>query len=363
MTRKAAKRLLITGAGGAPATNFVRSLKVAPEQFHLVGTDSNEFYLQRAETDVRLLVPSANEPAYIDVLNQVIDEHGCEFIHVQNDAEMQVVSKNRARLKAATFLPAAATVETCLNKYETYSLWNKAGLKQPATVKIDNEEDLRHAFGVLKGKIWFRETSGAGGRGAILTDDRDFVKAWITFRNAWGKFSASEYLSPDSVTWMSIWNDGELVVAQSRKRLYWELGKIAPTGVTGVTGAGVTIDDKQVDEIATRAILAVDSKPRGIFSVDLTYDRDNVPNPTEINIGRFFTTHEFFTRAGLNMPYIYLKVAFKEQVPPVSKKVNPLPVGLVWIRGVDFLPVLTTVDDIGKCQRELKERLEKKGRL
>ena len=50
-----------------------------------------------------------------------------------------------------------------------------------------------------------------------------------------------------------------------------------------------------VDEIALRAITAVDGSPHGIFSVDLTYDDEGVPNPTEINIGRFFTTHLFFT--------------------------------------------------------------------
>jgi carbamoyl-phosphate synthase large subunit len=36
--------------------------------------------------------------------------------------------------------------------------------------------------------------------------------------------------------------------------------------------------------------------------VDMAYDRNNVPNPNEINISRFFTTVLFFTEAGLNMP-------------------------------------------------------------
>ena len=51
------KRILITGAGGSPSTNFVRSLRLAPEPFDLVGTDADEFLLMRAETDSRHLVP------------------------------------------------------------------------------------------------------------------------------------------------------------------------------------------------------------------------------------------------------------------------------------------------------------------
>ena len=64
----------------------------------------------------------------------------------------------------------------------------------------------------------------------------------------------------------------------------------------------MTVSDPVVDDIAQRAIRAINPEPSGIFGVDLTYDRDGVPNPTEINIGRFFTTHQFFTAAGLNMP-------------------------------------------------------------
>jgi carbamoyl-phosphate synthase large subunit len=90
--------------------------------------------------------------------------------------------------------------------------------------------------------------------------------------------------------------------------------------------------------------------------VDLTYDQDGVPNPTEINIGRFFTTHLFFSTAGLNMPYMLVKLAFGEDPPAVPAKVNPLPSGLAWIRGMDMEPVLTDSETIEGLQRELAAR-------
>ena len=65
------KRILITGAGGSPSTNFVRSLRDAPERFHLIGADCNKYYLQRAETDERHLVPEADEPDYDRLLDRV----------------------------------------------------------------------------------------------------------------------------------------------------------------------------------------------------------------------------------------------------------------------------------------------------
>jgi carbamoyl-phosphate synthase large subunit len=357
------KRILITGAGGAPATNFVRSLRAAPEQFHLIGTDCNEFYLQRAETDEKYLVPRADEGDYIDILNEIIDETNAQFLHVQNDAEMYTLSKNRERLNITTFLPEHKTIEICQNKFESFKVWSKAGLRQPQTLSISTEADLKEAFRVLGKNIWLREVSGAGGRGAIVANSYEFAKSWIDFRRGWGSFTAAECLQDHSVTWMSIWKGGQLVVAQGRKRLYWELSKIAPSGVSGATGGGVTVNDPSVDQIAQEAIFAIDGKPNGIFSVDLTYDHKNIPNPTEINIGRFFTTHEFFTRAGLNMPYIFVKLAYGEQLPVISKRLNPLPSDLVWIRGIDFLPVLTTMSEIDRYKEELMKRRGKHGKL
>ena len=78
----------------------------------------------------------------------------------------------------------------------------------------------------------------------------------------------------------------------------------------------------------------------------MTYDFNGHPNPTEINIGRFFTTHYFFTKAGLNFPEIYCDIAIDNKFPNLEKKINPLPDGLLWIRGMDQAPVLTTIKEL-----------------
>jgi hypothetical protein len=355
------KRIMITAAGGTPATNFVRSLRAAPEKMYLVGTDCDKYCLMRAETDEKFLVPEANKEDYIDILNQIIDENKLEFLHVQNDIEMKIISENRDKLHIPVFLPSKKTVNICLDKLESYKKWEIAGIKQPKTILIANENDLKVAFERLGSKIWIRDTTGAGGRGSLATSSFKVAKAWLDFREGWNKYTAAECLEPQSVTWQSIWREGELIVAQARKRLYWELSRLAPSGITGITGTGITFSDEKLDKIAQEAIFAIDKKPHGIFSVDLTYDKDGLPNPTEINIGRFFTTHEFFTKAGLNMPYIVVKIAYNEKIPHINKKLNPLPNNLAWVRGVDFVPILTTTDEINSNVKLLEERRRKNG--
>jgi carbamoyl-phosphate synthase large subunit len=147
---------------------------------------------------------------------------------------------------------------------------------------------------------------------------------------------------------LSIWHEGELVVAQSRKRLSWNFGDRTLSGVTGITGVGQTCSDIAIDRLSQDAILAIDEKPHGIFGVDMTYGFDGLANVTEINIARFFTTHYFFTKAGLNMPEIYCNIALDGQFPSLEKKINPLPDDLIWVRGMDVEPKLLTLKELTK---------------
>ena len=278
---------------------------------------------------------------------------------MQNDAEVYAVSRFRNRLNelgVRTYLPAHETVEICQDKFKSFEKWMAAGLRVPGTRYLHTHEDLKRAFKEFGPKIWIRATTGAWGRGALPTDDYEMARRWIEYYQGWGSFTASECLEKDSVTWLSIWRRGELVVAQSRKRLYWEFANRTLSGVTGITGTGITVSDAKVDEIALKAIRAIDVEPHGIFGVDLTYDKEGVPNPTEINIGRFFTTHLFFTRAGLNLPHLLVKLAFDEPLPHFQQRINPLEPGLAWVRGMDTEPVLTTVREIEKIEQELDER-------
>ena len=355
------KRILFTGAGGSPATNFIRSLRKAPKPFYLIGVDCDKYCLQRAEVDERYLVPNANEKDYIPMLKEIVRETSPNFLFSQVDVEIAVISAHREELGIKTFLPESETVKICQNKFLSYKKWKEAGIKIPKTMLIDNREDLKKAFLKMGDKIWIRDIKGAFGKGSLPVTDYKQAEVWIDLNRGWGNYTAAECLEADSmVTWQSIWKDGELIVAQSRKRIYWEFANRAPSGVTGLTGAGITVADSEVDEIAQKSIFAIDKKPQGIFSVDMTYDKEGTPNPTEINIGRFFTTHLFFTEAGLNMPYIFIKIAFDEEYPRPSKKINPLPSNLVWIRGMDFLPILTDMDKINSYEEELRKRRAKK---
>jgi len=125
-------------------------------------------------------------------------------------------------------------------------------------------------------------------------------------------------------------------------------GNRTVSGVTGVTKVGQTYSNDIVTKVAIYSILAIDEKPHGIYGVDMTYDDAGFPNPTDINISRFFTTILFFTEAGLNMPRIFKDIILYNEFPALNKKINPLPDGLLWLRGMDIKPRLMTENELNR---------------
>lgn len=354
-------KIIISDAGGAASNNVVKSLRLLKDEFHLIGISSDKYLLALADVDERYLVPLGNEPEFIPILQHIIKKTNPDLIMSQNDAIVDVLSRERDKLNVKQFLPNHETVITCHNKFASYEKWNSAGLILPKTMLISNAENLKKAFTEYGNKFWIRAVEGWAARGALCVEDYNFAKAWIDYYKGWGNFTAAEYLSPQSVTWMSIWNNGELVVAQGRKRIEWRFGHHSISGITGQTGVAETISDPAVDDIAQKAIYAIDKKPHGIFSVDMTYDKNNIPNPTEINIGRFFTTNYFFASAGLNMVDVILKLAVKKESVNFPVKINPLEPGLMWIRQIDMEPKIfkkKEIEDLDSNLINIKKRLK-----
>jgi carbamoyl-phosphate synthase large subunit len=354
------KKILIAGAGGAPSEGVINSLLKSNKKEVILGMGSEPTDLVLSNAEKKYYIPYADSDDYKKSLLLLLNEVKPDLIHFQNDLEIFHASKFRDEIHACgvkTFMPDHEVIDTCVHKYKTYLKCKDAGITVPTNYLINDEDDLKRAFSDLadeKGNIWLRASSiGGGGKGALPTNDFVFAKGWLDRYKGWGDFVAAEMLSPDTVTWLSIWHEGELVVAQTRIRKGWTHGNRTVSGVTGVTKVGQTYSNAEVDRISIETIKAVSSKPHGIFGVDMTYDKNGIPNPTEINISRFFTTVLFFTEAGLNMPEIFKDIALYNEFPELQAKINPLEDGLLWLRGMDTKPLLMKSEEVVKNIKNL----------
>lgn len=339
------KKVLITGAGGPAGINFTKSLKIIPEKVFLVGTEANQYYIRLAATDKKYIVPKATASDYIDKLNEIIIKEKIEFVHPQPDIEVAVLSEKREKLKASTFLPSKEAIKICQNKFESVKIWKQKGLSVPNTMEIKNTSDVEKAFEQLGNPIWIRAKHGAGGTGSTPCYKKETAVSWINYWKSRGKdweFIAQEYCAGRNIGFHSLWKNGELITSMARVRVQYFYPHLAPSGITGTPSVQKTIHDEKVNAIGTEAVLAIDSNFNGIACVDLKENNQGIPCPTEINAGRMFTTSFFFSYASkilnhnyfANIPYLYLKLAYKETLPEIPKH-NILPEGLYWIRHID----------------------------
>jgi carbamoyl-phosphate synthase large subunit len=339
------KRILATGAGGPAGINFVKSLQIAPEKLFIAGTEADPYFLHMIPTEKKYLIPKAKKPDYIDKINEIIRKEHIEFFHAQTDIEVEVASENREKLEAPVFLPSKNAVRACQDKLESARLWEKRNIAVARTMELNKESDIEKAFEELGNPIWIRATHGAGGVGSTPASNKQTATSWINYWKARGiawKFIAQEHLPGRNVAFHSIWKDGELITSMTRERLEYIYPHLAPSGITGTPAVQKTVHDETINKIGTEAVRAIDTKFNGIACVDLKANIKGAPCVTEINPSRMFTTSFFFSYASkilrkdyyANIPYLYVKLAFKETIPNIPKY-NILPEDVYWIRHID----------------------------
>jgi len=330
------KKIIVTGSGGATSVGFTRCLRKAPEKMYLVGTDANETYIHFSETDKKFVVPRANSPNYIDVLNDIISKEDIEFVHAQPDIEVAVLSENRDKINANIFLPHDNTIKICQDKFRATKIWERKNVPVAKTLLISNEVDMDGAFKEIGATLWIRAIQGAGGKGSLRVNEHKHATAWIDYWNGWGKFVASEYLPGANFGWEGVFKDGELVKSFSKQRLAYKGG--SPSGV-GTTNVAKLTKRSDICETAMNAVYAIDKNPNGVLSVDLKENEKGIPCVTEINPGRFLTSSlHFFYMINYLMPYLYVKIAYREKIPPMSIKLEYFDISL--IRDFDKRPKL-----------------------
>lgn len=337
------KRILVTGCGGAAAANFVASLRAAEEDFFIIGTDINKFHLELADADAHYILPAASESTYLEKLNQVIKKEKADLVHPQPDPEVLFLSRNREHVKTRLFLPSKETIEICQNKMELVNHLVDKQVSVAESYIVESEASLAKSFEKLSQnneKVWLRATKGAGSRASLPIKDVTHGKIWIDYWTSmkgigYGQFMISEFLPGKEFAFQSIWKNGKLITSQARERVEYLFGYLTPSGQTSSPSIAKTVKRDDINEIATKAVLALDENATGIFCIDLKENKEGIPCITEINAGRFFTTSNFFSTAGCNMPYYYIKMAFDESLPKLSQY-NPLEENLYWVRGMDM---------------------------
>lgn len=342
---KKMKRIIVTGAGGTPGYNFVKAIRSTNDSLYIVGTDCSKYHVHLAhDVDSKYVIPRHDDENYIDQLNKIIDKENLQFLHAQPDVEVGRISEDRENLAAAVLLPDKATVKLSHDKHQLIQHLNRRNLPSARNLLIENEESIRTALQEYGPKIWLRAIRGAGGRGSLPVENFGHARAWVDYWNGWGNFVAEEYLPGRNMAWQAIFKEGDLITSLVWERIEYIIAHVSPSGITGTPSVARIIENNIVDDVAMDVVESITQEPNGIFSIDFKENREGIPCVTEINPGRFFTPSYMYVAAGINLPAIYLKLAFDEEIPNIPK-INAFKNKILWIRGIDIEPVSVRISE------------------
>jgi len=270
--------IIVTGAGGSAAYNFIDSLKLIPDTYCIIGVDLNRHHLALSNADYKYLVPPLNQPqAYLNSLNQLIQKHQVSLVHPQPAPEVAFLSQHQKKLKAPVFLPKTETIRRCQDKFLAIAAFKQAEIPIAESYLINSAKDLKLAVKKLKTKhtkMWLRATHGAGSKAALPITDVDQGLSWIHYWEVnkgigYGDFMLSEFLPGKEFAFQSLWQNGRLIVSQARERCEYVFGNLTPSGQSSSPSVAVTVHRDDVNQLASRAVLAIDPQATGIFCVDL----------------------------------------------------------------------------------------------
>ena len=103
------KKILVTGSGGIGGVNFVRALRATDEEFFLVGTDFNQYYLEFPDVNLRVNTPRHSDSTFLPQIKKIVNEYQIDFVHPQPSSEALVISQDN-ELKSKTFLPSSTVI-------------------------------------------------------------------------------------------------------------------------------------------------------------------------------------------------------------------------------------------------------------
>ena len=314
-------RVLVTGAGGAAASNLIRSLRAGLPSLVVVGCHADRFVLRKSTADRNYLVPRVTHPDFLRGLRRVVERERVGLLIPTSDDEVLAVARARARLRCRAFLPRAAVIELCQDKYRLARLLRRRGIPAPLTYPVRSLEALDGLFARLPGPtVWCRTRSGSGSMGAAPMRRPEQARSWIAYwRELRGvpvsAFTLSEYLPGRDFSCMALWKDGALILVKTCERLSYFAGGAQPSGISSVSHLAKTVREPRVVEACTAAIRALDPRASGVFNVDLREDRRGMPCITEINAGRFPSGTNVYDLTGRhNLAATFVRVALGGRV-------------------------------------------------
>lgn len=244
--------ILVTGCGGDIGTGIGRILKESGIAQTIVGADISPHNAGTFIFDICEVLPRADDPAYFDVLEQLVKKHAVDLLIPMSEAEIRLWYKSGYTEMFAgvpVVTPNKEVFDVAIDKLATATFLKSLGLPHPWTMLV--EDGAPREFPCIV------KSRGTGGKGGVEVVDASSVAYFTEKRsgNIW-----QEYLEGDEHT-AGVYGcqNGEIRTIVMKRKL--------SGGMTGYTAGGEVVDNPEITRVLTK--LATALKLKGSINVQL----------------------------------------------------------------------------------------------
>jgi carbamoyl-phosphate synthase large subunit len=289
--------VLVTAAGSAPALAVMRGLRGQNEQaIRLVGVDLTPQAYGLLECDASYTVPRVTEPLYLDAIRSICRTESVDLIAPVLDFELEVFATVAKTLGPRVLLSSQEAIAVARDKRASTAVVARAGVAVPSIYDLAE-------LATAPLPVVVKPTSGAGSSGVTIVRERSDLPRALAAAGAAPlvqRFIEGEEFTVD----MLMAPDGRALAAAPRQRVEVRAGQ---------SYKGRTVDDPALAEAATRAAVAL--KLDGPSNIQLIRAPDGRPTFIEAN-PKFAAAMGLSIGAGLNLPWLYVKLALGLPVRP-----------------------------------------------
>jgi len=322
--------ILMTGAGAPGASGIIKSLRSTDERdIEIIGVDMDPDAYGFALVDTSYTVPEGGDDGYVPRMIDIAQREAVDVILPLTTAELQPLAAARDAFDATVMVSDADALEIANDKGKLYGFLGEHGFDAtPAYRRVDSEAAFREAvtdLGYPDSPVCFKPPVASGMRGFRVLDDRtdrltrlleekpdstvttlDAVLPVLTAAEEFPELAVMEYLPGEeySVDVLAMGDEVGPVVPRSRARTR-----------AGISFEGAVEQKRELIDAATAISEALGLEYN--VNIQFKYDADGRPKVLEIN-PRVAGTIIMCVGAGANLPYLGVKYALGESIPPVD---------------------------------------------
>jgi carbamoyl-phosphate synthase large subunit len=322
--------VLMTGAGAPGASGVVKSLRATDERdIEIVGVDMNPDAYGFALVDVGYTVPAGGDDGYVSRMVDIAEREAADVVLPLTTAEIEPLAAARDAFDATVMVSEADALSVANDKGKLYGFLEEAGFDStPAYRRVSTEAEFRDAvdeLGYPENPVCFKPPVASGMRGFRVLDpenDRlthlleekpdsavttlEDVLPVLSSAETFPELAVMEYLPGEeySVDVLAMGDEVGPVVPRSRTRTR-----------AGISFEGTVEQRQPLIDAATEISEALGLSYN--VNIQFKYDAAGEPKVLEIN-PRISGTIVMCVGAGVNLPYLAVKHALGEPIPPVD---------------------------------------------